>query len=393
MPERSGHLDEGTIHAWLDGALAPDESSQVEEHLAGCVPCSGLVAEARGLVAASSRILAALDDVPAGVIPRRSGADQLVALGARKSSGRRWWRDPQLLAAASVVMIVGTSALVWRVLAREGDVPAAATVAMPAADSGSRTLPAATEVAATREPSHPPPPAAPRPGQAGNAAGAQRDRQVAGVARADSVVRADSLAVGARADVNVAASERRQIADSTAPVSRALARDAAQQVVAAAAPPAQGQAQGEAPQRRGALGLAQARQKLEEPRPLALPEVEAARKAAPLLEPVVQQECYELRFASTETPVLVRLEVRTQAGGAISYEGSLLAADSAALLSARAVAGSASLVDILVRRASASMFVRFSRGVGEAPAPAHPASGASPVVTASARRLSCPGRP
>jgi anti-sigma factor RsiW len=63
------HLDEGTIHAWLDGALSPTEASAAESHVASCAECSAKVAEARGLIAASSRIVGALDHVPAGVIP------------------------------------------------------------------------------------------------------------------------------------------------------------------------------------------------------------------------------------------------------------------------------------------------------------------------------------
>ena len=63
------HLDEGTIHSWLDGALAPDEAAQVEAHVAECPECAGAVAEARGFIAASSRILTALDNAPRGVIP------------------------------------------------------------------------------------------------------------------------------------------------------------------------------------------------------------------------------------------------------------------------------------------------------------------------------------
>ncbi|MGH7721070.1 MAG: anti-sigma factor family protein, partial [Gemmatimonadaceae bacterium] len=63
------HLDEGMIHAWLDGALSAEESERVEAHVASCAACGALVAEARGLVAASSRILAALDNVPREVIP------------------------------------------------------------------------------------------------------------------------------------------------------------------------------------------------------------------------------------------------------------------------------------------------------------------------------------
>jgi hypothetical protein len=63
------HLDEGTIHSWLDGALAPDEAARVEAHVAECPECAAAVAEARGFIAASSRILTALDNAPRGVIP------------------------------------------------------------------------------------------------------------------------------------------------------------------------------------------------------------------------------------------------------------------------------------------------------------------------------------
>ena len=58
------HLDEGTIHAWLDGALSAEEAARTEAHVASCPACADAVAEARGLIAASSRILTALDNVP-----------------------------------------------------------------------------------------------------------------------------------------------------------------------------------------------------------------------------------------------------------------------------------------------------------------------------------------
>lgn len=64
------HLDEGTIHAWLDGALDATQSAEVGAHVKDCAECSAQVAEARGLIAASSRILVALDDTPANVVPK-----------------------------------------------------------------------------------------------------------------------------------------------------------------------------------------------------------------------------------------------------------------------------------------------------------------------------------
>jgi hypothetical protein len=63
------HPDEGTIHAWLDGALSAEEAAAVEAHVKECVQCQASVGEARGFIAASSRILTALDNVPRGVVP------------------------------------------------------------------------------------------------------------------------------------------------------------------------------------------------------------------------------------------------------------------------------------------------------------------------------------
>lgn len=65
----STHVDEGTLHAWLDDALSADQSRTVELHIATCESCSMAAAEARGLIAASTRILSTLDEVPGNVIP------------------------------------------------------------------------------------------------------------------------------------------------------------------------------------------------------------------------------------------------------------------------------------------------------------------------------------
>ncbi|HEY9226599.1 MAG TPA: zf-HC2 domain-containing protein, partial [Gemmatimonadaceae bacterium] len=66
------HLEEGMIHAWLDGALSADESARVEQHAKECAECAAMVADARGLIAGASRIVSALDVVPSGVIPKPS---------------------------------------------------------------------------------------------------------------------------------------------------------------------------------------------------------------------------------------------------------------------------------------------------------------------------------
>ncbi|HVS60339.1 MAG TPA: zf-HC2 domain-containing protein [Gemmatimonadaceae bacterium] len=91
------HLDEGTIHSWLDGALGADEAARVEAHLAECRQCAAAVAEARGFIAASSRILTALDHLPRGVVP---------AAPPVKWHNRAVWR------AAAAVLVVAVGGLV-----------------------------------------------------------------------------------------------------------------------------------------------------------------------------------------------------------------------------------------------------------------------------------------
>jgi anti-sigma factor RsiW len=94
------HPDEGLIHAWLDGELEPGEALRVEELVATNPEWGAAAAEARGLIAASSRIASALDRVPANVVPT-----------ARKASqSRRWWIAR---VAALLLVVVGTS-VVWR---------------------------------------------------------------------------------------------------------------------------------------------------------------------------------------------------------------------------------------------------------------------------------------
>jgi hypothetical protein len=144
MTDRHEHLDEGTIHAWLDEALTPDESARVESAASSCADCAAMVAEARGLIAASSRILSSLDAVPAGVIPGKSAnVDQLAALRARqRASTRRWWQDGRVAIAASLMLVAGVSSLVLRSNGGErlqvaadtaGSVPAIAPAPAPAA--------------------------------------------------------------------------------------------------------------------------------------------------------------------------------------------------------------------------------------------------------------------
>src|SRR5215212_8693202 len=106
------HLDEGTVHAFLDGALSPEEATRAEAHVRECPQCAAAVAEARGFIAASSRILTALDNAPRGVIPTSVPKKRF---------------DPMVWRIAATVMVVAAGTLVV-VRSQNGEVRSEASV-------------------------------------------------------------------------------------------------------------------------------------------------------------------------------------------------------------------------------------------------------------------------
>jgi hypothetical protein len=137
------HLEEGTIHAWLDGALDDLEAARVARHAEECKECAAMVAEARGLIAGASRIVSSLDVVRGGVIPQASGRDQLAA---RRGSlwGMLRLSPPRAAIAATVLVAVG-SMLAVREVGRDSSVRARSSAVMdaPAAKPEAAPAPAA----------------------------------------------------------------------------------------------------------------------------------------------------------------------------------------------------------------------------------------------------------
>ena len=138
------HVDEGTLHALLDGALRAEEPARadsVEDHLRSCRDCRARLDEAAGLRGGASDILAAAAPTGAGApdfaevlervrrndsaeTTRESGAAEQTGIEApaalRPASGRRrrkggirrqarWTRD--VAWAASLVIALGTGYL------------------------------------------------------------------------------------------------------------------------------------------------------------------------------------------------------------------------------------------------------------------------------------------
>ena len=134
------HLDEGTIHAWLDGELPPAEREAAEAHVASCDECKAAVAEARGFIAASSRILTALDAVPGGVLPASTTSAFVKERAPAKFTISRAWM------AAAAVLVLSTATVI--AVRPRGETAALAAPASPAEESATNAVaPKADEIA------------------------------------------------------------------------------------------------------------------------------------------------------------------------------------------------------------------------------------------------------
>jgi putative zinc finger protein len=104
------HLDEGLIHAWLDGALSEEEGVRIEAHARECPECAAMIADARGLVAGATRIVSALDVVRGGVIP--GGGER--SSPARRSLWTRLHLTPARAALAATLLVAVSSLIAVR---------------------------------------------------------------------------------------------------------------------------------------------------------------------------------------------------------------------------------------------------------------------------------------
>ena len=93
------HVDEGTLHAYLDGELPSTERAALEAHLAGCAACRGNLIEARALRERASAVLGSARPADRPAPP----LDQL-----RREPKRSAWRVRRSFAwAASIALALG----------------------------------------------------------------------------------------------------------------------------------------------------------------------------------------------------------------------------------------------------------------------------------------------
>ena len=154
------HVDDGALHAYLDGELSPVERERLEAHLADCAPCRARLDEERGLVERASQLLGLASP------PERAAPPPLHQL----RQPRLMWRLRMPLAwAASVVLAVSLGyyvggASLGRVAPSDSHDAMVGLTRTPPADSPALTPPAvafserSAATPPTGTPRHPPAP-------------------------------------------------------------------------------------------------------------------------------------------------------------------------------------------------------------------------------------------
>ncbi len=139
------HVDEGTLHAYIDGELPPAEAQGVAEHLAHCPVCRGRVEEERALIARADQVLA---------LARPPERDLPAFPAGERQPPIRWWRPGRvpLAWAATVVLALGIGIYVGRGGLDRAVTPRVTPSPMPLASH----TPAAESVSAAVPPAQPP---------------------------------------------------------------------------------------------------------------------------------------------------------------------------------------------------------------------------------------------
>ncbi len=114
-------LDIGIIQAFLDGELSHDETARVSGHMAVCDTCANSFAEAEDEAAI---VFPALERELNSLVPTQRLWNKINDSIAAEKRSTPWWQrafafvsvalaNPSLAVAASILIVVGVSAMVW----------------------------------------------------------------------------------------------------------------------------------------------------------------------------------------------------------------------------------------------------------------------------------------
>jgi Putative zinc-finger len=238
------HLDEGTLHALLDGELDVAEAREVQSHLGTCVACGSRLQEVKQFLAEADRLVGALEmpasaAAPATPPPPRQSApfrrpqrdpesweetpvlllpDNSDALARR----RRWFRA--LRWAAMIVVVVGGGRVLLNVVGPHASLP-------PIRDFITVAPPAAPAVASPEETGRPEEPAAKAPAPAPPARTPAQNRALAAKASPQpKAAAAEALVDSAREPADTVAdafTDTTPVEDQTLAAAGALAESVA----------------------------------------------------------------------------------------------------------------------------------------------------------------------
>ncbi len=148
------HLEEGQIHAWLDGELSVVDAAAVAAHIDQCAECAARVREARGLAAAASRIVDATD-WGVGAAPSSDTLPAFVREGTRPRTMRRNRWSRWTISAGSIAAVLAIVALGTGLFHRERTQnmrPMAAAVRQPTQVAAAPAPPAAAPIPPSERP-------------------------------------------------------------------------------------------------------------------------------------------------------------------------------------------------------------------------------------------------
>jgi len=175
------HVDDGTLHAYLDGELSPAEAQGVDAHLAQCPACRGRLEEERALITRAGELLALAAPPDRELPPFRAGDI--------KPLSRLWWQVRLPLAwAATVVLALGIGTYVGSGSRALMERPVAGPQAYQTRDSAEPDTPASLmrerSLAEPRGKRAAAPPATPAPAaQEADGIAQERKAQVAAISR------------------------------------------------------------------------------------------------------------------------------------------------------------------------------------------------------------------
>ncbi len=105
------HLDEGTLHALLDGELELAEVKEIQTHLGACAACGSRLQDVKQFLAEADRLVGALE-IPAGSARTRREPDPLPQ--APPSPAANPWREPVWDAAPELLLPEDPQAIAHR---------------------------------------------------------------------------------------------------------------------------------------------------------------------------------------------------------------------------------------------------------------------------------------